>query len=163
MSTSLTLTFSVDQTVEQAFAAINDVRGWWAGPPAPTEPQIEGRTDRLGEEFSYLVTDVHYSKFRITELVPSSRVAWLVLDSRLTFIQDTEEWTGTTVTFDLTEQDGRTQVVFTHVGLVPEHECYEICDDAWSSYILGNLRRLIETGSKDPAAPAFATAVDALR
>jgi len=162
MSTSLTLTFTVDRTPEDTFAAINDVRGWWSGPPAPTEPQIEGRTDRLGEEFSYLVTDVHYSKFRITELVPGSRIAWLVLDSRLTFIADQEEWTGTTVTFDLTEHDGRTQVVFTHVGLVPEHECYDVCDDAWSSYILGNLRRLIETGSKDPAPAGFATAVDAL-
>jgi hypothetical protein len=49
--------------------------------------------------------------------------------------------------------------VFTHVGLVPEHECYDVCDDAWSSYVLGNLRRLIETGSKDPAPLGFVTAV----
>ena len=46
-------------------------------------------------------------------------------------------------------------MVFTHVGLVPEHECYDVCDDAWSSYVLGNLRRLIETGSKDPAPLGF--------
>ena len=163
MSTSLTLTFTVDETAEHVFAAINDVRGWWSGPPAPTQPQIEGRTDRLGEEFSYLVTDLHYSKFRITELVPNSRVAWLVLDSALTFIADQQEWTGTTVTFDIAERDGRTEVVFTHVGLVPEHECYDVCDDAWSSYVLGNLRRLIETGSKDPAPSGLVTAVDALR
>ena len=159
MSTSLTLTFAVYQTPEQVFTAINDVRGWWAGPPAPTEPQIEGRTDVLGAEFTYDVPDVHHVKFRITELVPNTRVAWLALDSELTFIQDRQEWDGTTVTFDISEQDGRTQVVFTHVGLVPEHECYEICDDAWSSYILGNLRRFIETGSKDPAPSRFVSAV----
>ncbi|WP_426592492.1 SRPBCC family protein [Cellulomonas sp. McL0617] len=158
MSTDLTLTFTVDQTPEQAFAAINDVRGWWAGPPAPTEPQIEGRTDALGEEFTYVVADLHYVKFRITELVPSTRVAWLALDSELTFIANRQEWDGTTVTFDVSERDGRTQVVFTHVGLVPEHECYDVCDDAWSSYVLGNLRRLIETGSKD-ANPADAAVV----
>lgn len=159
MSTSLTLSFSVDQSPAEAFAAVTNPRGWWAGPPAPTEPQYEGSTDALGDEFSYRVTDVHYSKFRITELVPSSRVAWLVLDSDLTFIEDRQEWTGTTVTFDISESDGRTQVVFTHVGLVPDHECYEVCDDAWSSYILGNLRRFIETGSKDPAPSRFATAL----
>ena len=157
MSTNLTLTFTVDQTPEQAFAAINDVRGWWAGPPAPTDPQITGRTDALGEEFGYVVSDVHYSTFRITELEAPSRVAWLVLDSRLTFIEDEQEWDGTTVTFDVAEHDGRTQVTFTHVGLVPEQECYDVCNDAWSSYVLGNLRRLIETGSKD-AAPAAASA-----
>jgi len=163
MSTSLTLTFTVDQTPERVFTAINDVRGWWAGPPAPTEPQIEGRTDVLGAEFTYSVTDVHYVKFQITELVPSTRIAWLALESELTFIENRQEWVGTTVTFDVSERDGRTEVVFTHVGLVPEHECYEICDDSWSSYVLGNLRRFIETGSKDPAPAAFASAVDALR
>jgi hypothetical protein len=157
MSTNLTLTFTVDQTPEATFAAINDVRAWWSGPPAPTQPQIEGRTDRLGEEFTYRVDGVHYSKFRITELVPSSRVAWLTLDSELTFIEDRHEWDGTTVTFDVTEQDGRTQVVFTHVGLVPEHECYDVCDDAWSSYVLGNLRRFVETGSIAPAPTGYLT------
>src|ERR1700710_1941 len=99
MSTSLSLTFTVAATPERVFATINDVRAWWAGPPAPTEPQIEGRTDVLGAEFSYLVTDVHYSTFRITELAAPTRVAWLVLDSSLSFIADQEEWTGTTVTF----------------------------------------------------------------
>ena len=159
MSTNLTLTFTVDQSPERAFEAINDVRGWWAGAPAPTEPRIEGVTDVLGEEFTYTVTDLHYVKFRITELVPNSRVAWLALESELTFIADRQEWDGTTVTFDVTERDGRTEVVFTHVGLVPGQECYEVCDDAWSSYVLGNLRRFIETGSKDPAPSRFATAL----
>jgi uncharacterized protein YndB with AHSA1/START domain len=163
MSTSLTLSFTVERTPEEAFAAVNDVRAWWSGPPAPTQPQIEGRTDRLGEEFTYRVAGVHYTKFRITELVPGRRVAWLTLDSDLTFVEDRQEWTGTTVTFDLTEQDGRTQVVFTHVGLVPEHECYDVCDDAWSSYILGNLRRFIETGSVEPTPTGYLTATDALR
>ncbi|WP_028046662.1 SRPBCC domain-containing protein [Cellulomonas sp. URHE0023] len=158
-STSLTLTFTVDQSADEVFTAINDVRGWWAGPPAPTEPQIEGRTDELGAEFTYRVTDVHYVKFRITELVPSTRIAWLALESELTFIANRQEWNGTTVTFDIAENGGRTQVVFTHVGLVPEHECYEVCDDSWSSYVLGNLRRFIETGSKDPVASAFASAL----
>src|SRR3954462_15910372 len=103
MSTSLTLSFTVDATAEQAFAAINDVRGWWAGPPAPTEPQIEGRTDVLGGEFTYLVTDVHYVKFRITELVPSTRLACLALESEPKFIENRQEWDGTTVTFDVGE------------------------------------------------------------
>src|SRR6218665_3319852 len=88
MSTSLTLTFTVDQSPEQVFTAINDVRGWWAGPPAPTEPRIQGRTARLGEEFTYHVPDLHFVRFRITELVPSSRVAWLALESELTFIEN---------------------------------------------------------------------------
>jgi hypothetical protein len=35
----------VDQTPEEAFAAINNVRGWWSG-------DIEGSTDKLGDEWT---------------------------------------------------------------------------------------------------------------
>ena len=110
MSTDLTLSFTVDQSPEEAFAAITDVRAWWSG-------TIEGPTDRLGAEFSYSVPDIHRSTFRITELEPARRVSWLVLDAWLSFTEDPEEWAGTTVTFDLSEVEGRTFVRFTHVGL----------------------------------------------
>jgi hypothetical protein len=79
------------------------VRGWWSG-------RIGGDTDVLGAEFTYTVPEIHYTKFRITELVPGRRVAWHVVDSHLSFIEDKEEWTGTTVVFDIAERDGRTEV-----------------------------------------------------
>lgn len=143
MSTDLTKTFTVERTPEQVFDAITNVRGWWSR-------DIEGRTDALGEEFTYRVPDIHYSKQRITELVPGKRVVWLVLDSYLSFIEDTEEWTGTTVVFDITEQDGGTRLTFTHSGLRPEHECYGVCSHAWGQYVTQSLRSLIETGTGMP-------------
>ncbi len=143
MDTNLTVTFSVDQTPEQAFAAIQDVRAWWSG-------EIEGDTDRLGAEFTYTVPGIHYSRFRITESSPGRRVAWLVLDSSLSFIADKEEWTGTTVIFEIAERDGRTEVRFTHEGLRPDHECYGVCARAWGEYVNGSLRDLIATGAGRP-------------
>jgi len=139
----LSITFAVDQTPEQAFAAINDVRGWWSG-------QIEGPTDELDAEWTYTVPDLHFSKFRTTEQAVGRRVAWLVLDSYLSFTVDKQEWTGTTVAFDIAERDGRTQVTFTHQGLQPDHECFDVCANAWGAYIGGSLRDLIVSGAGAP-------------
>ena len=135
---NLTITFTVDQTPEEAFAAVNNVRGWWSG-------EIEGNTDRLGDEFTYRYDDVHRSKQKITELIPCRRVVWHVLEGYINFTQDKTEWTGTDVTFDISRMGDKTEVRFTHVGLVPEYECFDSCSNAWSFYINSRLRSLITT------------------
>lgn len=143
MTDDLTYSFTVQQSPAEAFAAINDARAWWSG-------DIEGRTDVLDAEWSYRVQDIHFSAFRITELVPDRSVAWLVTDSRLSFTEDAEEWTGTTVRFDVTPVDGGTEVRFTHLGLQPHVECYGVCRVAWGEYVMGSLRELIESGAGRP-------------
>src|SRR5450432_1165332 len=139
----LTITFSVDQTPEEAFEAITNVRGWWSG-------EIEGPTAELGGEFTYRYQKIHYSKQKVTELVPGKRIVWLVLDSCLDFIEDKREWNGTSVTFDIAGKGEKTEVRFTHAGLVPARECYSACSSAWGSYIRGSLRSLIATGKGQP-------------
>jgi hypothetical protein len=140
---NLSATFTLDQSPAEAFAAINNVRGWWSG-------QIDGPTDKRGGEFTYRYKDIHYSKQRVTELIPGKKVVWLVLDSSLNFIKDKTEWNGTKVTFEITKKGDQTEVRFTHVGLVPDHECFNACANAWGSYINGSLRSFIATGKGQP-------------
>ena len=141
----LTITFSVDETPDEAFEAITNVRGWWSG-------EIDGPTDELGGEFTYRYQDIHYSKQKVIELVPGKKVVWLVVDSYLEFVEDKREWNGTRVTFDIARKGDKTQVLFTHAGLIPTHECYSACSNAWGSYIRGSLRSLIATGKGQPNA-----------
>ena len=142
-SQNFTSAFVVDQSPEEAFAAINNVRDWWSG-------QIEGATDELDAEFTYRYQDVHYSKQRITEFVPSKKVVWHVLDAYLNFTEDPNEWTGTEVTFEVSQQGEQTEVRFSHLGLVPAFECYDKCSGAWSFYVNNSLQRLITTGKGEP-------------
>jgi hypothetical protein len=140
---NFTTTISLNQTPEQAFAAVNNVRGWWSG-------EIEGETDKLGAEFTYRYKDVHRSKQKITELVPGKKVVWHALDSDLSSMSDKSEWNDTDIVFDISEQDGRTEIGFTHIGLVPAFECYGDCSVAWGMLINENLRKLITTGKNQP-------------
>jgi len=140
---NLTMSFTVDQTPEAVFAAINNVRGWWSG-------DLDGSTEALGDEFTYRYQDIHYSKQKITESIPGRKVVWHVLDGYLKFTRDTKEWTGTDITFEISKNGDKTDVRFTHVGLSPDHECFDVCANAWGFYINGSLRNLIATGQGQP-------------
>ncbi len=140
---NFTATLMVDQTPEEAFNAINNVRGWWTG-----DPGIEGSTDKLNDEFTYDYKPYHHSKQKITELTPGKKIVWLVTDSSINFVKDKSEWTGTKITFELTKKGGKTEIRFTHVGLVPDIECYNDCSNAWGSYISSSLRNWITKGNK---------------
>jgi hypothetical protein len=50
----------------------------------------------------------------------------------------------------IAKKGDKTEVRFTHVGLVPGHVCYGACSNAWGSYINGSLRSLITTGKGQP-------------
>lgn len=142
MKDNYTTSFTVDQSPEAAFSAITNVRGWWS-------EEIEGDTDKLGI-FKYRYRDVHRCTIEITELIPGKKLAWHILDNHFNFTQDKTEWKNTDIIFDITEKDGQTEVTFTHVGLVPQYECYGVCSDAWRTYINGSLRSLITTGTGHP-------------
>lgn len=136
-----TTTFFVDQTPQEVFKAINNVRGWWQG-------DIAGNTDTLNEEFTYRVEGIHYSKQKITTLIPDQKIIWLVTDSELNFVADKNEWTNTQIIFDINWINNKTQVRFTHAGLVPAFACYGDCSNAWEKLVQESLFSLITTGRR---------------
>ena len=78
------------------------------------------------------------------------RVAWLVTDNYFSFTEDKTEWKGTKVVFEIAKKGAQTEIHFRHEGLVPAYECYNVCSDAWGSYIRGSLKSLIATGKGSP-------------
>jgi len=135
--------FSVDKSPEDAFNAIKNIRGWWS-------EEIEGSTDRVGDEFTYHYKDIHRCTMRLTEAVPGKKVVWLVLDNYFDFTEDKSEWKGTTISFEISRKGDKTEVCFTHLGLVPEYQCFDVCSTSWGSYINGSLKSLINTGKGHP-------------
>src|SRR3979411_2742875 len=107
-----TTTLLVDQTPKEAFPAINNVRGWWS-------EEIEGSTDKLGDEFTYHFADVHRCKMKLTEVITGKKVVWHVLDNYFKFTKDKTEWKDTEITFEISKKGDKTEIHFNHLGLVP--------------------------------------------
>jgi len=125
---NFTTTISVDQSPEEAFAAINNPRGWWS-------ENIEGSTAKLGDEWTYRYKDVHRSTMKVTETMPNKKVVWLVVDNYFNFTEDKTEWTNTKVMFEISTRGNKTEIRFTHQGLVPAYECFDVCSNAGGSYV----------------------------
>ncbi len=142
-ASDFTTTLLVDQNLNEVFHAVNNVRGWWS-------EEIDGGTEKLNDEFTYHFEDIHQCKMKLVEVVPDKKVVWLVLSNYFKFTKDKTEWKGTNVIFEISQKDNKTMLRMTHQGLVPEYECFEICRDAWTSYIQNSLRNLIVTGKGQP-------------
>ena len=139
----LAISLFVDKSPAEVYAAINNVRGWWAD-------KLKVPTDHVGNEWEYRYKDIHYSNQRTSELVANKKVVWDVTDSTLSFTKDKAEWTGTQMVFDISPKGKKTEVKFTHKGLVPKCECFEACEHGWDYYINTSLKNLIETGKGKP-------------
>jgi len=138
-----TVSITVNATPQEVFKNINSVTKWW------TE-DLDGNSQKLNDEFTVRFGDVHMSKQKLVEVIPDKKIVWLVTDSKLNFIEDKREWTGTKISFDLSKVGDKTQINFKHVGLVPQVECYESCVQGWDQYVKGSLFKLLTEGQGTP-------------
>lgn len=134
-----TTTLRVSQTPKQVYDAINHPENWWPG-------EITGSSDNLNDEFTYRYKELHVSTQRIIEMIPDQKVVWLVTGSTINYAEDKNEWTGTQISFEISEADKKTELKFSHLGLNPEIECFDSCSNSWSRIIQQSLMALITRG-----------------
>jgi uncharacterized protein YndB with AHSA1/START domain len=137
-----TTSFTVHASADEVFEAITRPQAWW------TE-MIEGGTARAGDEFGFDNPGLHRTRIRLTEVDPSRKMVWHVVENHFGFVQDQSEWVGSDIVFELDGGSGETAVRVTHVGLVPELECYDVCSAAWKHHLAHGLRSLVEAGHAD--------------
>jgi uncharacterized protein YndB with AHSA1/START domain len=137
------MTFDVEPA--RVFEAIVDVGSWWSG-------RIDGSADRVGAKFRYRYADVHDSTQQVIDLVPSRRIAWRVTDAHLSFVDDTDEWKGTEIVFEIEPRGSQTDLTFTHAGLLRSLACYQACSGGWTTLLTRNLRARIVSGLPQPDA-----------
>jgi len=138
---SFTTTIEVINSPREIFHRITaDVARWWGG------KDLSGQSINIGDEFVVNHPGAHYSKQRLVEVIPDRRVVWLVTGSKLTWLHNQEEWTGTKMIFDITSRSHSHLLHFTHEGLVPALESYARCSEGWNMVIGDWLYTLITYG-----------------
>ena len=135
---NFTTTFTVNQPPEKVFNAINNVYGWWGG-------EVKGDTKKIGSEFTYRWKDQHYTKQKIIEFIPQKKIVWDISDCNIPSLKNTGEWNGTKISFEIFKKGDKTDLKFTHFGLIPEFECYESCARDWTKIMNVSLKKLIES------------------
>ncbi len=125
--------FTTSKEFNEVFSHLIDPKNWWNGLFGET---IEGKSNQVGDEFTFKAGNgVHYSNQKLTELIPDKKVVWLVTESNLSFLNNTNEWAGTKFSFDIKDKGDKRKVIFTHEGLNPQIECYDRCTNAWTQYL----------------------------
>lgn len=119
----------VEKSPRDIFNCIKEIPKWWS-------KDFEGCSANLNDEFVICHPGAHYSKQKLIEVIPDKKIIWLVTESKLSWLQrDMSEWTNTKIIFEITAQNDKSILQFTHEGLVPEKECFERCSQGWNMVI----------------------------
>ncbi len=119
--------------VYDALTTLDGLAGWWTN-DTTGDPGLGGV---VTFRFTKGVIDME-----VRELDAGKRVRWAVVGGP-------DEWIGTTVTFELREEDDYTIVLFAHEGWREPVEFMNHCSTKWAIYLM-SLKSLLETGTGAP-------------
>ncbi|MEJ7647003.1 MAG: SRPBCC domain-containing protein [Chryseolinea sp.] len=146
MAKDFTMVLLVEQSAEEVYDAVLNVRGWWQG---LYSEDIKGTTHKVNDEFTFRAGNgAHYTEQKLIEAIPNKKVVWRVTHSELSFVDKPDEWEGSKIIFEIDKEGSKTKIEFTHQGLTPKLQCYESCSNAWSRYLQEKLLSLIHSVQK---------------
>lgn len=141
MSQNYTATIEVINSPAEIFQRItSDVSKWWGG------KDFSGRSTQANDEFVVNHPGAHYSKQRLVEVIPDKKLVWLIIESKLSWLKNQEEWTNTKMVFEISAKGDKTILHFTHEGLTSDKESYARCSEGWNMVIKDWLCTLIMYG-----------------
>lgn len=137
-------TFTVNASPAEAMKKISQIDLWWI-------KKFSGNAEKLNDVFTVpFNAEGAFVNFRVSELEPDRKAVWEVTDCYLPWFNDKKEWNNTKVVFEVSSENNLTTIDFTHVGLVPDVECYTICEKGWDGHLKVSLAKLINEGLGQP-------------
>lgn len=133
----------IKSSPKQVYNALSTIKGlahWWTEKVEGDE-KVGGKIvfrflSESGKEIGKMVMEV-------LELTPEKHVRWRCTDGPA-------EWIGTDITFELSQQDYQTIIIFGHRNWREEVEFTAHCSMKWAVFLL-SLREYVETGKGKPS------------
>jgi len=123
-------------TVYAALATTEGLAGWWTA-------DTRGAAGETGGVIQFRFPPVGGFDMEVSELKPSERVVWRVIDGP-------PEWVGTTIDWELRQDGDWTIVLFQHRGWKEPVEFMHHCSTKWATFLM-SLKSSVETGEGQPA------------
>ncbi len=122
------------EKVYDALTTVDGLAGWWTD-------DTTGSAD-VGGVIEFRFPPGGFD-MEVVDQRPSEYVSWKVVDGP-------EEWVGTTVDWQLRQDDDMTIVLFKHQGWKEPVEFMHHCSTKWATYLM-SLKSLVETGTGSPS------------
>lgn len=126
-------------------ALTTEIPNWW------TE-DFSGSASKVGDQFTVRFGKT-YKQFVVTTLNPGN-ITWTCLDSFIDLpeLNKKDEWKGTKIHWEIAAAGQENHFEIVHEGLTPEIECYDICQQGWTSF-LGSLKQWLDNKEGQPFKP----------
>ena len=117
------------EKVYQAISTIDGLSNWWT-------------VETSGEDKAGGTLQFRFGgggpDMKVKEMKPNESLTWECVGGP-------EDWIGTTLTFKLDENEGKTRVRFEHAGWKEANDFYAACSFSWGRY-MESLRQYCQTG-----------------
>ena len=94
---------------------------------------------------------------RVNKLIPDQLIELQCIEANHIHPGSTasirEEWLGSKLKWRIIPDSQGTKILFVHEGLLPNLECYKICEAGWDFYFLTSLRNYLDCGIGQPGSP----------
>ena len=127
--------------VYSALTTVEGLSGWWT-----EDTKEDGDAGQVGSTIRFRFAGAPEPggfDMRVLEATPARHVRWEV-------VEGPDEWLGTEVSFELSQEDGFTIVMFRHSGWREVVPFTYHCSTKWATFLM-SLKRLVETGAGEPA------------
>jgi uncharacterized protein YndB with AHSA1/START domain len=127
----------IDAPIKTVYSAVTEqqgLSGWWTSRTI-AKPEIG-----FINEFRF--DNDYHNKMKVTKLEQYKLVCW-------DCVGGDREWIGTNLRFDLTENNGKTELMFTHENWAAETLFFGNCSFHWAGY-MKSLRDHCEKGKGIP-------------